>query len=159
KQAVYQRYLGLANYRTATLAQRLGDPPTADRCNRTCLEIREKLVAADEKNERRQMELILVLPRCGQPARAPELAPKIQGGTNVDREVLVEVAQCYTQCAAAGSRDSSLGKQYMEKALQALDQALSKGYKDIVILETEPDLDALREHPDFQALLARLRGR
>src|SRR5262249_14932103 len=159
KNHFYLRYLGLANYRVATVGRRLGDAATAERCNRTCLEIREKLVAADAKNERRQIELILVLPRCGQHARAAELAAKVQGGTNVDREVLLEVAQCYTQCAAVVSPDSSLGQQYTASALRALDQAICNGFKDVVLLETEPDLDGLRGRADFQALLARLKER
>ncbi len=159
KNSNYLRYLGLAHYRMATIARRLDDAPTAERCNRACLEIREKLVAADEKNERRPVELMLVLPRCGQHARAAELAAKIQQRPNIDREELIEVAQCYSQCAAAASPDSNLSQQYIEKALRAIDQAIGKGYKDVVVLETEPDLGALRGRTEFQALLARLKDR
>lgn len=159
KNAQYSRYLALANYRVATLARQLGDAQTAERCNRVCLEIREKLAADDARNERRQLDLILALPRCGQHARAAELAAKIQGGAHVDREALVEVAQCYAQCARAVPPDSILRRQYTENALRALDQAVSNGYKDAVSLETNPDLDALREHPDFRSLVTRLKER
>jgi serine/threonine-protein kinase len=157
KNVYYQRYLGLANYRLATLARRVHDADTAQRCNQKCLEIREKLAAADAKSERRRMELILVLPRCGQHVRAAEEAAKFLNSSTADREVLYEVAQCYAQCAAAVSDAPELAREYRDKASEALTRALAQGFKDLVILETEPDLDALRDQPTFQALLATLK--
>jgi eukaryotic-like serine/threonine-protein kinase len=157
RHALLQRYLGLANYRMATLAARLKDAETAQRCNGACLEIREKLAADDPKNERRRMELVLVLPRCGQHERAAAAAANFRDSKSVDREVLVEVAQVYAQCAAAVPHNPELRRRYTESALEALKQALTQGYKDLLILETEPDLDALRDQAGFQSLLARLR--
>jgi serine/threonine-protein kinase len=157
KNAVYERYLGLANYRFGTLARKLGDGPMAERCNRKCLEIREKLAKADTISERRKIELLLILPRCGQHVRAAEEAVKVRAGSP-DREVLVEVAQCLSQCAAAVPGDLDLQKRYTESALDALRQAVSQGFTDLVILETEPDLDPLREAPGFQSLLGSLRS-
>src|SRR5262249_40793475 len=148
---------GLAHYRTATLARRLGDAATAEHSNRACLEIREKLAQADARNERRQMGLLLVLPRCGQHAPAAERAARGRAGQAGGREVLVEVAQCLAQCAAAVADQSGLRRQYTDKALEALLDAAAKGYTDAVLLETEPDLDALRQEPAFQSLLARLK--
>jgi tetratricopeptide (TPR) repeat protein len=159
KNALYQRYLALANYRMATLAQRRKDRTVSDRCNRACLEIRERLAAADPTNERRQIELTLVLPRCGQHERAAQRAVKVRQGPSADREILVELAQCYAQCAAAIDHDASLRRQYAEKAVEALNQAVSKNYRDVVLLETEPDLGALREHPDFRSLIVKLKER
>jgi serine/threonine-protein kinase len=156
KNAFYQRYLGLAYYRSATLARLQNDADAAHRCNEKCLQIREKLAAADAKSERRRIELMLVLPRCGQHAKAAEEAAKLRKSNSADREVLVEIAQCYAQCAAAVPGEPALARQYREKAHEALTQALAQGYKDLVILETEPDLDALRDQPTFRALLATL---
>lgn len=157
KNAVYQRYLGLANYRMATLAQRRKDIPTAERCNQACLEIRERLAAADQKNERRQMELMLVLPRCGKTAQAAALADKALSSPGVDSEALVELAQILAQCSATAPDQSEPRPSYADRALDALQQAVAKGFKDVVVLETEPDLDALRPLPGFQALLAKLK--
>jgi tetratricopeptide (TPR) repeat protein len=159
RHAILQRSLGLANYRLAALARRTNDTAAAERCNRKCLEIREKLATADASNERRRMELALVLPRCGQHERGAAEAARFHAGPAADREVLVEVAQCYAQCAAAVPDDADLRRQYTEKALHALDRAVAQGYKDLVILETEPDLDAVRDDPRFQALLERLKPR
>jgi hypothetical protein len=156
----YERYLGLAHYRMATLARRTGDDATAERSNQACLDIRQKLAAKDPNNVRRQMELLLILPRCGQHAGAAERAARLEGGPNVDRELLVEVAQCYAQCAAAAelkAEDSRLRQEYLDRAVAAIRQALAKGFKDAVMLETEPDLDPLRSHPGFQAVLVQLK--
>jgi hypothetical protein len=67
------------------------------------------------------------------------------------------MAQCFAQCAAAVTNDPGQRAAYVQKALDSLSGAIDQGYKDIVILETEPDLDTLREDPRFQKLLDRLR--
>jgi serine/threonine-protein kinase len=157
KNALYQRYLGLANYRMATLAGRRKDAATAERCNLACLEIRQRLADADRNNERRQMELMLVLPRCGKGAQAAAFADKVLASPTVDSEALAEIAQCLAQCAVSASDPPPLGASCADRAIEALNQAVAKGFKDVVILETEPDLDTLRQHAGFQALLAKLK--
>jgi hypothetical protein len=37
--------------------------------------------------------------------------------------------------------------------MSALSQAILLGYDDLHHLEADPDLDSLRDHPDFQNLL------
>lgn len=157
RNAQYQRYLGLAHYRMGTLARLLRDEDLARRSDKVCLEIREKLAAADAKNERRQMELILALPRCGQRERAARLAEQIQNGKNVDREILFEIAQCYSQCATAAVDNADECRQYLNHAITALRKAVALGFTDEVLLETEPDLAPLRSLPDYQALLTQLK--
>lgn len=41
-------------------------------------------------------------------------------------------------------------------ALRALQQAVKLGYRDVDWMQQDPDLDALKRHPDFQALLRTL---
>jgi tetratricopeptide (TPR) repeat protein len=160
KNTFYQRALGLANYRSGALARRQNNAELAQAFDQKCLQIREKLAAADAKSERRRIELMLVRPRCGQHVQAAEDADRLlnTGSTAPpDREVLVEMAQCFAQCAAAVTNDPGQRAAYVQKALDSLSGAIDQGYKDIVILETEPDLDTLREDPRFQKLLDRLR--
>jgi tetratricopeptide (TPR) repeat protein len=40
-----------------------------------------------------------------------------------------------------------------KEAISALSQAILLGYDDLHHLEADPDLDSLRDHPDFQNLL------
>jgi tetratricopeptide (TPR) repeat protein len=151
--AMNQRYLGLAHYRLATLARKRNDTEIAARSNQACLTIREKLAPI---NESRQIDLLLVLPRCGQHARAAELAAKIQNGGDADREVLIDLAQCLAQCAAAANQ-KDLQQGYIDRAVAALNQAADKGFTDSTLLETDPDFDSLRQDPHFQILITRLK--
>lgn len=153
--ANYQRSFGKAHYDLGMVARRQHDAGAAQKYDQKCLQIHEHLAEANPKNERRRIELMLVLPRCGQHARAASDADKLLSG-NPDREVLVEVAQCYAQCAGAVLADPALRAAYTDKALDALARAVDQGYKDVVILETEPDLDAVRDDPRFRALLDRI---
>ncbi|HEY1107187.1 MAG TPA: BTAD domain-containing putative transcriptional regulator [Opitutaceae bacterium] len=41
-------------------------------------------------------------------------------------------------------------------ALRELQQAVQLGYNDIDWMQQDPDLDALKQHPDYQSLLAML---
>lgn len=152
--ALNQRYLGLSQYRMATLARKRNEPKTAELLNQACLKIREGLAPA---NESRQIDLLLVLPRCGQHARAAELAAKIQNGGKADREVLVDLAQCLAQCAAATANEQTVQQRYVNQAMTVLHEAAAKGFTDATLLETEPDFDALQQIPDFQALIKRLK--
>src|SRR3954469_23213503 len=42
-------------------------------------------------------------------------------------------------------------------ALRALRQAVKLGYSDFDWMEQDPDLEALKQHPDFQSLLRQLK--
>ena len=42
-------------------------------------------------------------------------------------------------------------------ALRALRQAIALGYTDLDWMQQDPDLDALKRHPEFVALLSRLK--
>ena len=95
------------------------------------------------KNDRRQTELMLVLPRCTQHVRVAEMAARIEIGEHVDREVLVEIAQCYSQCCSRLGRFPVTSPSTSIDTLGALQKAISQGFKDVVILETDPDLDAI----------------
>lgn len=45
-----------------------------------------------------------------------------------------------------------------EEALEKLETAITLGYKDLNHLKEDSDLENLRSHPRFQALVGRLRG-
>jgi tetratricopeptide (TPR) repeat protein len=51
------------------------------------------------------------------------------------------------------ARRQELAKSYGDRALQALRQAVAKGYKDADHLKKDPDLDPLRGRDDFRKLL------
>jgi hypothetical protein len=40
-----------------------------------------------------------------------------------------------------------------DEAIDSLSRAILLGYDDLSHMETDPDLESLRDHPDFRALL------
>ena len=137
-----------------TLARLRGDTPAADRWNVECVELREALVADDPKSERRAIELLLVRARICDHTDVATAAAELERKPNLDREVLVELAQCYSQMAAGLTDGDRLRAEYLDRARGLIRRALEKGYTDRVVLETDPDLDTVRAAPGFQDILS-----
>jgi serine/threonine protein kinase len=152
-EAPYLRDLGLAHYRLGNYELRVKDAAAAAEHFQASLKIREDLVARDQSNDRRQMELMLALAHCGEHARAAAIAEKYHQGESPDNELLIDVSRCYAQCSAAAAGDGDLQKRYAEAAVVALRAAVAQDYRDAIYLESEPDLDPLRDRDDFKAIL------
>jgi serine/threonine-protein kinase len=75
-----------------------------------------------------------------------------------------QAACFFSRCIPLAQKDSKLpqaqcqelAKSYAAKALEALRQALAKGYMDATNMKKDKDLDPLRPRDDFQKLLAEL---
>jgi serine/threonine-protein kinase len=157
KNVQYQRNLAIALYNRGLAALRTKDPAGADKYFRECLQIRTELADKDPTNDVKKMDLMLVLPHCGQHERAAALAEKLRAGKDKDREVLLNIGRCYTHCAAAVNNDTALRGEYEKKALAALTAAVDNGYKDVFALEHDPDLEALRTRPEFRQLTVKIK--
>jgi serine/threonine-protein kinase len=96
----------------------------------------------------------LELARCGRSAEAATGAEGLHRRALGDSEVLLLVAGSFARCAA-GAKDSAAKQRYADQAIAALVDAVGQGYKDAVVLRTEPDLEAIRTEPGFRSLLAR----
>jgi serine/threonine protein kinase/tetratricopeptide (TPR) repeat protein len=80
---------------------------------------------------------------------------------------LYAVACCYARCVpavAAGkkpeevtARDREVQGEYADRAVQALRQAIARGYKDTAQIAKDRDLDPLRDRQDFRRLVAEVR--
>jgi len=46
----------------------------------------------------------------------------------------------------------------MDEALDELQNAIQRGYSDVMHLQTDPDLDPLRDHPRYEEMIRRFRG-
>jgi tetratricopeptide (TPR) repeat protein len=158
KSVEFRKNLAVALYSRGMAAQRMNDRAVADKYFRECLLIREELTVSDPKNDRKKMDLVLVLPHCGQHEQAALLAERLRTGREKDRELLLVVARCYAQCAAAVPSDSPLRARYEQKAVEALQTAVEQGYSDVMTLESAPDLEPVRERADFKKLLAKVKA-
>ena len=153
KNVEYQRDLGIAFYRCATLAKRENDTEKSQFYFNECLKIRENLAQSDAANDLRRVELMLVLPHGGHHVRASEIAQQMRNSNTNDPEILFEVARCYAQCSAAAGVPPDLQVVYRQQAIESLRDAVARGYRDIVSLRTEPDLDPVRHEAEYQAIL------
>jgi tetratricopeptide (TPR) repeat protein len=152
----WHQNLAKALYSRGVIAARAGDPAAAARCFRECLEIREGLAGKDASSYRKKVHLLEVLARVGAHERAAQLAEKLRLDHQKNAEFLICAARCYAQCSLAVPDESALRREYRERALAALQTALDQGYKDLITLETHPDLDPVRESPAFKKLLERV---
>jgi eukaryotic-like serine/threonine-protein kinase len=157
KNVDYERELGTAYYQLATTYLQRKDAAGADKYFHECLKIRQARAAAEPQNSRRQMELIGVLPHCGEHRKAAEAAEKLRQAKPKDQEILIAIGCCYACCSAVpGARE--LRQQYVDKSLEALNQSIALGFKDVSFFTTDPDLDPIRSEPGFQKLLQKLKG-
>jgi serine/threonine-protein kinase len=151
--------LALAHYRLATVALRRDDASAARQAYQEALKLREGLVKAQPSNQPWQNAYMVSLARRGQHARAAEIAARVAQQSPKNGAILIEVACCYAQCSAAATDDPALREAYARRAVEALRQAIEPDFKDVVALETEPDLEPIRRHAGFQAVLAELKRR
>ena len=91
------------------------------------------------------------LARGGRDAEAVTRARALRKRMADIAEFLFQVACCYGRCA--GGADGNLRQQYTTQGMEALREAVKRGYKDAVVLRTEPDLEALRADPAYQQVL------
>lgn len=153
-------------YRLGTACRRLGEA-AADQHYRKCLELRQALAKEDPDNIHLQVDLMVILARCGRHTEAASQADKLRDRTPKDPAMLFLSACTYALSAeaAAQSRHRKTGdrqgageleQRYIGLALDALARAIDCDWRDAVALRTDPDLDPIRSQPRFQEMLKRL---
>ena len=161
KKAGALQRLATTLYYEATCALKSGDRAGASAGYRQCLEIREKL-AADPKAKVSRIALMVALARCGEHARAAAIARELAAGQAQNETILFQAA-CGFALAAGALRDQSrptapadaaLIRNYTDRAVECIRKAKARGFADVVGLETDPDLEPIRDEPGFRALIA-----
>jgi serine/threonine protein kinase len=105
----------------------------------------------------------------GQHAEAAATAEMLRGLAPTDAGNLYDVACCYALSSASAAHgrhanqltpeDLAVQKRYTQLSLQALSDAVARGYKNVGHLETDPDLDAIRHEHGYEQLIERLKMR
>jgi serine/threonine-protein kinase len=152
----YQSDLARAYYQLGTVKSQLREPAASRDDFGQSLKIREELAKKDPKNAVRQIDLMITLPHCGHDARAAQLAESLRSGPATDPELFIAIGCCYAQCAAVAG-DPKLKRQYTDKALGALSEAVNRGFRDALFFETDPDVELLRHDAAFMKLLERVK--
>jgi serine/threonine-protein kinase len=153
----YRRNLGTALYSRGLATLRLKDAAGAAKYFSESLQIREEMARKDAKSQEEKMNLMLSLAQSDRQAEAAAIAEAVRVGREKDQELQVTIARAYAECAATTTADPKTKGRYEEKAIAALQAAVAAGYKDVMILETDPDLQPIRDLPEFKKLLERVK--
>jgi hypothetical protein len=154
----FRRALGLSLYLLAQIAERQGDDKTAAELFGKTRDLRARLAESDPANDRRQIELMTVLPHVGDVAGAIAIADRMAALPKLDNELRIDLARCFTQCARATTAvQAEASARYRARAMQTLRDAVQAGFVDRVALATDPDLAPLTGEPEFVTLLEGLR--
>ena len=162
-----KKHLARATYLLGTAHLRLHNTKLAEENYAKALQMRRELAEKDSANFPKQKDYMVNLARCGFREAAVKMAEEIHKKSPKDVDTLLNIMRCYALCsAAAGAQD----KKTIPTAEQAksrnadvasaasfLDQAVANGCRDLVDVETDPDIDAIRNHPAFQHALEKLR--
>lgn len=158
KNVKLRRDLAIGLYRLGSLADREKNEKAVTEAFQEARVLVQQLVDADEHNGRRQVELMKTLAHVGQIENAARIAERLNLRPNLDNELRVDIAYCYAQCGRFTPADQAETAQtYLVQSVTTLGIAIDNGFKDHVLMQTEPDLDPLRSRGDFQALLAKIR--
>jgi serine/threonine protein kinase/tetratricopeptide (TPR) repeat protein len=152
-------------YSVATAALQRGEPALAAEKYRASRDIREARTRGLTEGSAYR-EYMVTLARCGEYQRAAQMAGRVRDTSGKDLNGLIDVACCFAICSdmvAPNKRaedltaeQSRLREDFAGRAVEALRAALALGYRNVYNLETEPDLDAVRDRPGFKALLDEL---
>ena len=149
---VTQAALATILYYDATCALHAGDRSAAAIEYRRCLEIR-KALATDPTVKMPQVDLMVALARCGEHAKAAKIAEMLAAIPPTNENFYFQAACGYALAAGCVPNDADLARQYTSGAIACLHKAKETGWNVPQSLEIDPDLEPIRNDPQFRALL------
>ena len=152
--ADYRRELGIVLYRSGALEQRLNETTAAEGHFRECLRHPRRTWPRMSRTTCGRSSCCSCYRASASTREAGEMAAAIRGRVARDPEAILEVARCYAQCAAAVPDEPGPRGRYEALAVQMLGEAVALGYRDVVSVELDPELEPLRSLAGFQELLA-----
>ena len=145
-------------YSLALAENRAGDKASSMDHFKTSLVIREARVK--EKQElTAYTDLMVTLAQNQRVKDAAEIADMVLKKYESKPSLLVDVACCFAICSGVMPNDppgKEAAEKYALRAMENLRKAIESGYREVVNLETEPELDPLRSREDFKNLLSEL---
>lgn len=159
--------VALAHYRIGVVLDKKGQREQAIAQFKECRRIRENLANWQPRNSNYQKQVMLVLPRVGEHEAAVAAAERSRGGAE-HPSYLLELAAVYSMSIAEVGRDKQsdaltdaekrLRQRYIDKCLGLVREAVELGFSDWGYLQIEVDLDNIRPHPEFQAIVAKMKA-
>lgn len=156
KDTTHTQWVARALYLLGVASLRLHETKQSEAGFAEALRLREELAKKDPANVTFQKDWLLSLARAGRLAEAEKLAARFRKDSAQDGGSLVWVARAYALCAAA-TNDTAERKRFADLAVEALRQAAAVKFPDLFLVEKEPDLDSIREGPEYKIALDQLR--
>lgn len=157
--------LATVHYQLATAYRRLGEEEAAKSHFAKCLAMREPM-ARDPETKLSLMAYLVALACADREQEAVKLADELISIPPQDAQIYFQAACGYSLAADSVARragekpsdeDSAAIKTYLGKSLAALEAGSQRGWRDVISLETDPDLDAVRKAPEFKPLVEKMR--
>ncbi len=145
--------LAVILYSVATAALCRGETELAAAKYRDSRDIRQVLTRGAKEGGIYE-DYLVTLARCGECDLAASLARSLREKSSKEMNSLINVACCFAICSQATT--ASQRDDLADRALEALRTAVALGYRDVYNIETEPDLDGVRDRPGFKAILDEL---
>jgi serine/threonine-protein kinase len=152
-------------YRSATLLLKGGDRAGAEDLYRKCLDLRAT-VAEVRTDDLSVVRVANAQARCAMHLEATRTMNRILAGNAGKLGAHLLGAMVFAICsdAVAGGRhddeltpdEKALRQMYADRAVMLIEDLARAGYRDVVKLRTDPDLDGVRADPRFQAIISRL---
>jgi tetratricopeptide (TPR) repeat protein len=92
------------------------------------------------------------LARLGKHAQAIAEASELVQGSQVTSDDTYNIACVYAQSSAV-AEEAPVSKRYATHAVKLLRQAAENGFRNVVHMKQDTDLDPIRNRPDFQGLV------
>jgi tetratricopeptide (TPR) repeat protein len=135
----------------AAAAQACGDKTAAKADFNECVRLRRDALKAAPDDINAHIELAKACARAGDHAEAVRIAEEVvRKRAAKNFHAVFQIACCYSLCLDAVEAEEDKAK-YAAKGVEALQEARALGHKDVKPLDTEPDLEPLRQRPEFQA--------
>jgi tetratricopeptide (TPR) repeat protein/tRNA A-37 threonylcarbamoyl transferase component Bud32 len=158
RNVLFKRDLAMVLYRLGNLAEREKDEKSAIGSFERARQIEERLVHDDPENDQRLMELMRIWAHVGQVDKATGVADQMIAGPNADNELRIDIARTYAQCARhTPAAQGEKAQTFQVKAIEAIRNSVREGFRDRVYLESEPDLEPIRNRDDFKQILGEIR--
>jgi serine/threonine-protein kinase len=159
-----KKHLSRATYLLGTAYLRLHNTKLAAENYAKALQMRRALAERDFANAPKQKDYMVNLARCGFPEAAVKMAEEIHQKSPRDVDTLLNLMRCYALCSAASAgpatptaEQAKARDTYAARAANCLEQAIANGSRNVVDVETDPDIDTIRTYPAFKHALDKLR--
>jgi serine/threonine-protein kinase len=150
----HQSLTALTHERLAALAIKQKNADEAKRRFQEALKIRDDMCQIEPNNQTWRAAYTLALARVGKTVEAIKFADELCARAPRSASLLLQAARCYAVCGQFETDDNKK-RQLTEKVLNALRGVIEVGWKDARLIDTDPELAAVRNEAGYRDLMDR----